>query len=46
MKRWLDGINARPAVERAHKVGSDHSFKSDVHEEAMRADFLQNDTKG
>ena len=42
LKRWFDGINARPAVAAARSVGKDISFKSERDEEALRALFPQN----
>jgi GSH-dependent disulfide-bond oxidoreductase len=42
IKRWFQGIDARPAVARARAVGKDHAFKKDVDEHAKRAMFPSN----
>jgi len=42
LARWFREIDARPAVARARKVGSDHSFKQEMDEEAKRAMFPSN----
>jgi GST-like protein len=42
IQRLLATINARPAAERARKVGSDHSFKQSGDEESRRALFPSN----
>ncbi len=42
LKKWYQGICARPAVERARKVGSDHAFKTEMDEVAKRAMFPSN----
>jgi GST-like protein len=42
IRRWMAGIEARPAVARARKVGSDHVFKMETDEEARRALFPSN----
>lgn len=42
VKAWYDAINARPAVERARKVGTDLEFKKDFDEETARAMFPSN----
>ena len=39
VKRWFDGIDARPAVERARRIGDGIEFKKDFDEEAARALF-------
>jgi GST-like protein len=39
IKRWFETIEARPAVARARAVGTDHSFKQERDEEALRALF-------
>jgi GST-like protein len=42
IKRWFDAIEARPAVARARSVGTDHAFKQERDEEALRALFPSN----
>lgn len=42
LKRWFQGIDARPAVARARAVGKDHQFKTAVDEETKRALFPSN----
>jgi len=42
LKRWLQKVGARPAIERARTVGKDHKFKSEMDEEARRALFPSN----
>ncbi|WP_339860267.1 glutathione S-transferase family protein [Thalassospira alkalitolerans] len=42
IKRWHTAISARPAVERARKVGSDITFKTEVDDIAKRALFPSN----
>ena len=42
VKRWFDGIDARPAVARAREMGKDIDFKSERDEQAKRALFPQN----
>lgn len=42
LMRWLQTINARPAVARARNIGADHSFKQEMDEEARRALFPSN----
>jgi GST-like protein len=42
LKRWFRAIDARPAVARARKIGSDHTFKQDMDEDAKRAMFPSN----
>jgi GST-like protein len=42
IKRWYDAIEARPAVARARSVGTDHAFKQERDEEALRAPFPSN----
>ena len=42
VKRWLEGINARPAVTRARQVGTAHAFKREFDEQAKRALFPSN----
>lgn len=42
LKRWFQAIDARPAVARARKVGTDHAFKQEMDEAAKRAMFPTN----
>ncbi len=42
IKRWFDAVNARPAVARARAVGTDHTFKTEMDEDAKRAMFPSN----
>jgi len=42
IKRWFQGIDARPAVARARAVGHDHTFKKDADEQTRRAMFPSN----
>jgi len=42
LKRWLQKVGARPAIEHARAVGKDHKFKSEMDEEARRALFPSN----
>jgi GST-like protein len=42
IKRWFQGIDARPAVARARAVGKDHAFKKDADEQTRRALFPSN----
>jgi GST-like protein len=42
LARWHATINARPAAERAAKVGTDIAWKSEMDEAAQRALFPQN----
>jgi GST-like protein len=42
IRRWLQAINARPAVAKARAVGTDHAFKKEVDEETRRALFPSN----
>ena len=42
LKKWYQGICARPAVERARKIGIDHAFKSEMDDVAKRALFPSN----
>lgn len=42
LKRWFSAINARPAVARARKVGTDIKFKQEMDEDAKRAMFPSN----
>lgn len=46
IKRWFQGIDARPAVTRARAVGKDHAFKQEMDEAAKRAMFPFNYPKG
>jgi len=42
IKRWFQGIDARPAVARARAIGSDHAFKKEADEQTRRAMFPSN----
>lgn len=42
LKRWFQAIDARPAVARARKIGTDHVFKQEMDEDAKRAMFPTN----
>jgi GST-like protein len=42
LKRWLDSVNARPAVARARALLSAHTFKTEMDEQAQRAMFPSN----
>ena len=42
LKRWFTAINARPAVARARKVGSNIVFKTEMDDTAKRAMFPSN----
>lgn len=42
LERLFNEISARPAAERARKLGEQHAMKSDFDEETMRALFPQN----
>jgi GST-like protein len=42
IKEWFDRIDARPATQRARKVGEDHPFKRINDEETKRALFPSN----
>ena len=42
IKRWFQGIDARPAVARARAVGKDHAFKKDADEQSKRAMYPSN----
>lgn len=42
IKRWFQGIDARPAVARARAVGKDHAFKKDSDEQSKRAMYPSN----
>jgi GST-like protein len=42
LARWLAAIEARPAVQRARKVGAGHTWKNTIDEAALRAMFPQN----
>lgn len=42
VKRWFDGINARPAVAAARSIGDGVDFKKERDEAALRALFPQN----
>ncbi len=42
IRKWFDAIEARPAAARARAVGSDHAFKQERDEQALRALFPSN----
>jgi GST-like protein len=42
LQRWFQSVDARPAVARARAIGSGHSFKQEMDEEAKRAMFPSN----
>lgn len=42
LSRWFKAIDARPAVKRARAVGQDHTFKTEMDEQALRAMFPSN----
>jgi len=42
VKRWRETINARPAAERAMKLGADVAWKTEMDEDARRAMFPSN----
>ncbi|WP_420392457.1 glutathione S-transferase family protein [Acuticoccus sp.] len=42
VRRWFEGVNARPAVARARAMGQDLTFKRDFDEETARAMFPSN----
>jgi GST-like protein len=42
LSRWFKSIDARPAVKRARAVGQEHTFKTDMDEQALRAMFPSN----
>lgn len=42
VKRWFEGVNARPAVAKARTIGDGVQFKQERDEAAMRAMFPQN----
>lgn len=42
IKRWFQGIDARPAVARARQVGKTHEFKTTMDEASKRALFPSN----
>ena len=42
LKAWFAMIDARPAVARARAVGTDHAFKQERDEQALRALFPSN----
>jgi len=42
LQRFMDTLNARPAVERARQVGKDYSFKTAQDEESRRALYPSN----
>ena len=42
LKRWLDGINQRPAAQRAEALKTRHTFKAEMDEESRKVLFPQN----
>jgi GST-like protein len=42
LKRWYEGVNARPAAGRARALVSAHAFKTEMDEQAQRAMFPSN----
>lgn len=42
LKAWYERMEARPAVQKARAMGSDHAFKREMDEEARRAMFPSN----
>ncbi|WP_372006197.1 glutathione S-transferase N-terminal domain-containing protein [Tistrella mobilis] len=42
LKRLFETVDARPAAQRARKVGGDHDFKTETDEQALRALFPSN----
>jgi GST-like protein len=42
VKRWFDGINQRPAVQRVEALRQRHAFKAEMDDEARAAMFPQN----
>jgi GST-like protein len=42
LKRLFQAVDARPAAERARRVGSDHDFKTVIDEQAQRALYPSN----
>lgn len=42
IKKWFNAVEARPAVARARAVGTDHAFKQERDEQALRALFPSN----
>jgi GST-like protein len=42
LSRWFKSIDARPAVKRARAVGQEHTFKTDMDDQALRAMFPSN----
>lgn len=42
IKRWFDAVNALPAAVSARNVGKDHTFKTEMDEDAKRAMFPSN----
>ncbi|MDD9158228.1 glutathione S-transferase N-terminal domain-containing protein [Aliivibrio sp. S4TY2] len=45
IQRWFDGINSRPAVEKARNIANNVEFKSEFDEEANRSLYPQNFAK-
>ena len=42
LKRLLDGVNARPAAQRAEALKAKHAYKAEMDDDAKRAMFPQN----
>jgi GSH-dependent disulfide-bond oxidoreductase len=42
LKRWFDGLNARPAAQRVEALKAKFAFKAEMDDEARRAMFPQN----
>ncbi len=42
LKRWFDGLNARPAAQRVEALKAKYAFKAEMDDEARRAMFPQN----
>jgi GST-like protein len=42
LKTWFDSVSARPAAQRALKVGADHHWKTEMDDDARRAMFPSN----
>jgi len=42
LRQWFAALDARPAVQRARRIGHGLSFKKEFDQEAMRAMFPQN----
>ncbi|MGC1302001.1 MAG: glutathione S-transferase C-terminal domain-containing protein [Caulobacteraceae bacterium] len=42
LSRWFEAVEARPATNRARAAGENHSFKTEMDEQALRALFPSN----